>query len=238
MNMNSIITYYYEFVYRLLRWYWGKFTKNSRLNGIILMYHHISDVKLDELDSCQHTLNQFKNSIIKYQRLGYNFVSIEKALQLVANKSTEKFAVITFDDVPIDAYYLAVPLLESMQIPYAFFITTGFIGKDGFMTEEQLKSLDLSPLCTIGSHTISHDNLRTKKNIYKELFESKKYLQDLLGHNIDYLAYPYGRPSSVSYNVCRLAAKIGYVCAFGTIDTTINDISARKLFYLPRIVSK
>ena len=59
-----------------------------------------------------------------------------------------------------------------------------------------------------------------------------------LGHNIDYLAYPYGRPSSVSYNVCRLAAKIGYVCAFGTIDTTINDISARKLFYLPRIVSK
>ena len=34
------------------------------------------------------------------------------------------------------------------------------------------------------------------------------------------------------------AEKAGYKCAFGTIDATINDLSSKSLYYLPRIVRK
>ncbi|MBL3926344.1 hypothetical protein FH717_24020, partial [Bacteroides thetaiotaomicron] len=61
---------------------------------------------------------------------------------MIREKSEQKFAVVTFDDVPLDAYEKAVPVLLSMQIPFTFFITTGYIGTKGFMTKAQLKKLD------------------------------------------------------------------------------------------------
>lgn len=170
--------------------------------------------------------------------MGYEFVSMDTAINLIKNNSNKKFALITFDDVPINAYYNAVPILEQMKIPYTFFITTGYIGTTGFLNSEQLSLLDANDLCTIGAHTISHPNLRYSDNLYEELRESKQFLESLLGHSVNYLAYPYGRQSSVSHRVRRTAKKIGYECAFGTIESHINDISARSLYYLPRVVIK
>ena len=236
--VHRLITIYYEIRYRILKAWWSLCSRWSTIDGIVLMFHHISDKRVDELDSCQHTIEEFKNSIITLTNMGYEFVSIDTAINLIKNKSDKKFALITFDDVPINAYINAVPILEQMKIPYAFFITTGYIGTTGFLSSEQLKLLDNNSLCTIGAHTVSHTNLRFTGNIYRELYESKQFLETLLGHTINYLAYPYGRPSSVSYRVRRIAKKVGFTCAFGTIDSQINDISACCLYYLPRVVIK
>ena len=73
---------------------------------------------------------------------------------------------------------------------------------------------------------------------FEELKESKEILERLLGHPVDYLAYPFGRQSSISHKVMKQAEKAGYKCAFGTIDATINDLSSKSLYYLPRIVRK
>ena len=236
--MSRLLALYYEFRYRLRKWYWSRNAHDSRINGVVLMYHHISDVRMDELDTCQHTLEQFKKSLECYINQSYIFVNIDTALKMIREKSEQKFAVVTFDDVPLDAYEKAVPVLLSMQIPFTFFITTGYIGTEGFMTAAQLKKLDNQELCTIGAHTKSHPMLRKVSNSFEELKESKEILERLLGHPVDYLAYPFGRQSSISHKVMKQAEKAGYKCAFGTIAATINDLSSKSLYYLPRIVRK
>lgn len=236
--MNLLLTYYYEIRYRLLRWYWNIRSKNSIINGVVLMYHHVSDERVDTLDSCQHTIEQFKHSLDLYLKQGYTFVNVQTALKLIEQRSSQKFAVVTFDDVPLDAYENAVPILKQMQIPFTFFITTSFLGTQGFMTEEQLKILDKIELCTIGAHTINHPMLRRVSNSIEELKGSKAYLEGLLGHPVKYFAYPYGRPSSVSLRIRQQAKSVGFECAFSTIDAHINDISSTAKYNLPRIVKK
>ena len=237
--MKRLIAYYYEAYYRLLKWYWDKASKGSTINGVVLMFHHITNEHLDGvLESCQHSIAEFEHVIKDYLNQGYIYVSVQEALWMIKEKNKQKFAVVTFDDIPSDAYEYALPLLQRMQIPFTLFITTGFLNTNDYISEKQLKDIDKSLFCTIGAHTVTHPNLRSTRNSLEELKKSKEKLEKLLGHPIDYLAYPYGRPSSVSCKVMHQAKKVGFVCAFGTIQTYLNDISCKLDYYLPRIVKK
>lgn len=236
--MQVFYAYYYEFRYRFLKWLWNLFSWTSKGHCLVLMYHHVTDEPHNQTDCCMHTLQQFRSSIESLHNLGYEFVSIGTFLKLTESGDERKLAVITFDDVPCDAYENAVPYLLQKQLPFTFFITTGFIGKDGYLTEDQLKDLDKMSLCTIGAHTVSHCNLKTCLDPYGEIRDSKVYLEKLLGHSVDYFAYPYGRQNSVSYKIRKLVEKVGFRCAFGTIQAPVNDISFRSVYYLPRVVRK
>ena len=238
--MVRLKAYYNELCYRLLKWRWDKAINNSNVHGIVLMYHHVSNSYIPgELMSCQHSIKEFKSTILHLLKNGYKFLSIKDALDLVNEKCLEKFAVITFDDVPLDAYENAIPILKELQIPFTFFVTTSFLEKEGFVSKEQLVDLDRNcTLCTIGSHTITHPKLRRVSDSFEELIGSKRQLETMLGHSVDYLAYPYGRQSSVSNEVIQQAKEAGYKCAFSTIQSYISDVSIKNMYFLPRIVLK
>lgn len=236
--MNRISNYYYTLRYKLLKTYWDHCSRNSRVNGIALMYHHITDAHIHINDSCQHRIAEFRNTIVNLKSQGYSFVSIKDALNYIAHKSTTKFALVTFDDVPYNVYENAYPILKELNIPFALFITTSYLDDRNYLDREVLIVLDKDPLCTIGAHTITHPSLRHCKDSYSELLESKKVLENLLGHSIEYMAYPYGRQSSISHRIMKQAKRAGYKCAFGTIQSAISDKSSENLFYLPRIVIK
>ena len=230
------MSYYYEAIYRCKKLYWDFSHRYSMIDGAALMYHHISDHHLEELDSCQHTVKQFINSITTFQQRGYRFVSVDEAMELIRNKSSQKFAILTFDDVPLSAYELAVPILQKLNLPFVFFITTDYIGKEGYLSQDQILQLDSMSLCTIGAHTVTHPMLRLSKNALKELTDSKNILENILGHSVDYMAYPYGRPSSVSRKIMKYAKIGGYKCAFGTIQSMLTDCSTKNIYYFPRLV--
>lgn len=239
MQIRSLFeNYYWEFRYRYRKWKWDNAVHDSIINGVALMYHHVSDEYVDTNDSCKCTVSEFKNAILQTKAEGRSFVSVEKMLDIIKTKSREEFAVLTFDDVPSNFYTNAYPFLKEENIPFILFITTDFINKVGFLTKEQLLELDRDSLCTIGAHTISHPMLRNVANSMYELSESKNILEKLLGHSVDYMAYPFGRQSSVSGRVMSEAEKSGYKCAFGTIQSPISEKSSKNLFYLPRIVRK
>ena len=236
--MSVLLAYFYEFRYRLLKWVWNVCSINSRVHVLTLMYHHVSDEVHDSSDCCHHSLDHFRLSIKYLLDQGYIFIPVEKALEKSALRDGCKYAVITFDDVPYDAYENAVPFLVEKNLPFTMFITTGFIGQDGYMNVEQIKEVDSLDICTIGAHTVSHSNLRYSDDPLYEMEASKKYLEELLDHRIDIMAYPYGRQSSVSRKVIECAKRAGFKCAFGTVDAPISDLSIRSKFYLPRVVRK
>lgn len=207
------------------------------------MYHHVTDEFVNVPLTCRCPVKVFEHYLDDYVQRGYRFVSIEEALDIIEKgENTNPFCVVTFDDIPDDVYFYAYPILKRRNIPFTIFVTTKYVDwvkpetGETFITREHLLELDKDTLCTVGAHTISHPMLRNVSNANEEISESKEYLESLLGHSVNYLAYPYGKHSSVSRNTQKLAKEAGFRCAFGTIEAPITDSARFHLFYLPRIV--
>lgn len=102
---------------------------------------------------------------------------------------------------------------------------------------EQLKELANEPLCTIGSHTMSHCRLVMKDNdsLMHELHDSRRILSEKLGVEIEHLSYPYGWITDVSDEAIEVAKRVGYKTGLrsfgGPVRRKDND-----LFNVKRII--
>ncbi len=199
----------------------------------VLMYHDVSNDILT--DNCHHTIEEFRNTLERLEKQGTKFIPIDQLLP-TNNSCKLKRCVITFDDVPDSFYKNSYPILKEKNIPFTLFVSQRFIGEKGFLSEAQITELANDSLCTIGAHTLSHCMLRKASNSREELLQSKIQLEELLGKEVNYLAYPYGKHSSISLKVRRLAKECGYKAAFGTINAPITGFTSLFRYYLPRMV--
>ena len=188
----------------------------------ILMYHQIS-TKADKgfmLHSV--TPGTFRNHMRMLNLMGYNTINMDQFMDYRTGRITlpPKPVVITFDDGYQDCIDHAVPVLDKYGFTAVFYIPTGFVGKMSSWTLpstgveykvadwEVIKDLDLKGF-QIAAHSVTHPKLAeiTEKQCFLELIDSKKQLEETLGHEVLHMAYPYG-----SYNddVVSNAKKAGY----------------------------
>lgn len=231
---NKLRKYYYNLLYRIERYWWEYHTPNSKINGECIMYHHVTNENIDDIPPCICRVDVFENTIRKLIENNIAIVNPNEMLSIIRSKDTKKFALITFDDIPESVFTNAYPILKKYNIPFTIFVAIKYIGKIGFISIEQLKILSEEPLCTIGAHTLTHTPLR-KANYKKEIFESKKILESIIGKPVDIFAYPYGTRLTIPSKCIKEVSKI-YRCAFSTIQTNINDYTSKKIHFLPRIV--
>jgi len=109
------------------------FVKNRLLDkALVLIYHRVIDLQNDP----QQLSVSIKNFETQISHLKHNYhikslqemVSDLKQSQIVANS-----IAITFDDGYFDNKSYALPVLEDMQVPATFFISTNYVDKaDGF----------------------------------------------------------------------------------------------------------
>jgi len=89
---------------------------------------------------------------------------------------------------------------------------TFYVPKDGprELTPAQLRGLDTA--FEIGSHGVSHVELTTlpPDAVRSELRDSKTWLEETLGHEIQAFCYPFGR---FTHEIAALVASEGYACA-------------------------
>lgn len=235
--MRNKLGHYFDIVvYLIHKLYWDLIAHLGSVHGLVLMYHYITEQKVNTLPSCQHTPAVFEATLRRLKVEGYEFVSVKQMLEIIRNKEDRKFAVVTFDDIMDNVYENAYPILRKMQIPFTLFVASGLIDKKDYVTSAHLKEMDVDDLCTVGAHTVNHVSLRKSNNSQEELKDSKKQLEALLGHEIEYIAYPYGWHCDVSREVIKQTQEVGYKCAFGTIQSPISEVSSKSLFYLPRKV--
>lgn len=176
------------------------------LLGRILMLHRVVEQRSEgENRELEITPEFLRRTIETYHQQGYQFVSIDEAFDIISKGHTKHpFVCLTFDDGYQDNYDIAYPILKQMEVPFAIYVTTGFIDnripirwyrdeKLGINTES-LKTLDVDPLCTIGAHTISHPKLDTlsPEEQTKEIEQSLQELESLLGQPIRHFSYPHG----------------------------------------------
>lgn len=218
------------------------------LLGRILMLHrvvvHRSDGENRELEITPEFL---KRTIETYRKQGYRFVSIDEACEIInCGRTDHPFVCLTFDDGYQDNYDIAYPILKQEEVPFAIYVTTGFIDnrhpmwwytneKLGISTES-LKTLDSDPLCTIGAHTVSHPKLNTlsPKEQTKEIVQSRQELVSLLGHPIRHFSYPHG---AYNTDTLKIVNDNHFASALRAWGGTIRKGDA-SLLELPRIELK
>ena len=131
--------------------------------------------------------------------------------------------VITFDDGYPSMYTKMMPLVKEFNYPVTLFVYTDFIHiRPGVLLDwKSLIEMD-SELLSIQCHSISHadlealsekDSSAARKQLFDEIFLSKRMLEVALGKEIEFFAFPYGR-----YNIhlLDLCAQAGYRRVFST----------------------
>lgn len=141
---------------------------------------------------------------------------------------------LTFDDAFENLLLNVVPVITELEIPITIFIPTGCLGNcpswlngvhpdsnEKIMTHEQISILSNSPFVTFGSHTVTHPHLTEldKEEIGKELHDSKRVVEDILGGEIEQLAYPHGDHND---DIDRVAFDLEYQKVY-TLDPVVQN---------------
>lgn len=128
--------------------------------------------------------------------------------------------VLTFDDGFADLPGPTAEALAGRSMPATAYLTTGALARSGggsLLPPAPMMSLAQAPLLEqygmeVGGHTVTHAQLDTLRGaaLRSELVDSKKALEDVLGHEVAHLAYPHGYNSA---RVRRAARAAGYESA-------------------------
>lgn len=194
---------------------------NNYMGITVLMYHAISKTK----EANKYTLKEkdFQSHIKFLCANNYKSILVDEYYQSLLNPSLkipEKSVVITFDDGHESNYTIALPILKKHNFKATFFITTDWIGKSGYMTSKQLEKLKEEGM-SIQSHAKTHFFLDEMSidNIYEELEQSKKVIENILNEKVAFLSFPGGRYNG---NVIKCAKELGYHAFFSSLPFSIK----------------
>ena len=194
----------------------------------VLMYHRLGDAHNDwERKYCVGPA-RFSEHMHMLARAGWRAVNIDNFFSWLDGGAelAEKSFLLTFDDGFLGVHEHAAPVLTELGWPATVFLVTQLIGRRDTWCEASNPSRATYPLmdvphirelCGMGfsfqSHTRSHADLPTLDDgaLHDQLAGAREDLQIVLGENIDYLAYPYGRYDA---RVLHAAQSAGYRAAF------------------------
>jgi peptidoglycan/xylan/chitin deacetylase (PgdA/CDA1 family) len=221
----------------------------------ILMYHSISDDPESGVHGYYRVTTspaRFREQMQWLKEHGYKAVSLAEGLDRLKSKPAnsvksdrDRIVVLTFDDGYQDFLTHAWPVLAEFRMTATVYLPTAFIGNQPKIFKERMcltwpQVRELYGMgISFGSHTVSHAQLHELNwtDIQKELSDSRKCLEDQLGHHIHDFAYPYAYPSSDHVFCDRLDAALqncGYHYGVTTmIGTVVQGDNRMRLHRLP-----
>ncbi|MGE5042083.1 MAG: polysaccharide deacetylase family protein [Candidatus Levyibacteriota bacterium] len=194
--------------------------KGYCLNVPVIFYHHIqpmAEARAKGKERLTVDNGIFVSQMSYLYAKGYRSISASQlASALIAkSKLPAKSIVISFDDGYEDFYTYAYPILQKYHFVASLAIPTGLLGRNGYLSWDELKEMDRSGKIFIYSHTKSHTNL-TKVTVSKaqyEILAAKEQLQKFTGKNSNVFFYPYG---AVSFGVISVLDANGYQAGYST----------------------
>lgn len=186
----------------------------AKRKAVVLCYHAVTEAQRE----------RFRRQM---QHIAERSISVD-------NLASGKAGVcVTFDDAFSCLLTNALPVVDELGIPVVIFAVSGNLGRppswsmpNGHpeaelptMSEGEMRAVAKQPLCTFGSHTVSHRPLALipLDEAERELMGSRAMLQEVLATPVKDLALPHG---SYDTPVLAVAARV-YRHVF-TLDATTH----------------
>lgn len=153
--------------------------------SICLMYHDVGK----ESGFQQSTAFKYKLSPEEFEK---QISSIKDYLML--KKIPSSHITFTFDDGGVSFYTIIAPILEKYGFKGIFYISTSFIGTEGFLNRDQIKEL-YERGHIIGNHSHSHPPIMSslnRKELSQEWRFAQNILKEILGFFPEYASLPGG----------------------------------------------
>ena len=183
----------------------------------VLFYHDVHcGAQYTEMST---TLKKFQKHIAAIHLLNF---------EIVADISKKTGQVkIQFDD-GFKGVYDCIDFIKKHKIPIEIFIVTSWIGKEGYLSEKEMKELQASNLIRFSSHTHTHPNLGeiNENEIRDELSTSKQFLESITGEEVKSLCFPKG---SFSNPVIEIAEELGYKEQYSSLPGSSHDLFQGKV---------
>lgn len=159
----------------------------------IVMYHHVGYAQKPDKNTVSPEI--FESQIAFLKKNKYRVIPLGEVVMAIKEKRNlpKQSVVITFDDGYEDNYTNAFPILKQYGFPATIFVITDIIGTSGQLTIGQMKEM-LNTGIEMASHTQGHPYLpeQSSERQKKEIFESKRVLQESLGIPVRHISYPSG----------------------------------------------
>jgi len=196
------------------------------------MYHDlVRDKTRDEIkDSYTLAESDFRAHMERLSSNGYTPVLAEDYCRCLRDPCAflpDKCVLITFDDGHESNLTIAVPILREFGFKATFFITTGRTGTSGYMNPAQLRELKKAGM-SVQSHAKTHLFLSelSEADLARELIESKKALEEILGAEVPFLSFPGGRYNRAALEHARSA---GYKACFSSVPFHLKRLDGQFL---------
>lgn len=205
------------------------------------MYHHVCPADLvpqhsSALEGWQYCLSpdQFRRQLTQVRLRGWRFVSLSSYLTGLRDGTAQRqrLAAVTFDDGWRDNYEFAVPVLVELQVPATIFVVSGAmegVSSDRRMSVSQLRELADCEIA-VGAHSKTHPCLTSLNAVAlkNEVLGARYDLQDQIGIDVRFFAYPGGRFNQAVVDSVQSA---GYDAACSVVGFARNSFDTRFWLY-------
>ena len=196
----------------------------------VLMYHEVSEIPESKMEvrrmhpTYSLSVQQFEEQMEYLFKNNYKSISLSSLFN--KENSYEKGVVITFDDGFVGNYKYALPVLKKYNFTATIFIIVSQVSSEGYLNWQQLSELSRNGI-SIQSHTMTHQptGQLTDEELFYELSESKKIIEDKLGQAINFVSLPHG---SFHKNLVNIAREIGYS---GICSSTFEYVRPKEIQY-------
>ena len=186
--------------------------------GILsLMYHRFNEAKYP---STNIEMRVFKDQIKIIKDSNYKFYNPGNLEKNFYERKKDKKILITIDDAFTSFYEFAWPYLKTEKIPFILFVSTESVGKNGYMTWEQIKEVEKDQNAYIGNHSHSHEYLVnfTKDDFIKDISIANNIFIKNFGQNSIFFSYPFGEYSNFMKEYISKNFKFAFGQHSGVID--------------------
>jgi len=200
----------------------------------ILMYHSVSPDALSD-NRLAISIETFERQMHFLKNNHYNVLPLDSVANLIKEKKKipPKTVVITFDDGYKDNYTYALPVLKKYSLPAIIFVIINEVGRSDRLSWDEIKTMQDSGIINFGSHALGPEpliNIQSEEQLRKEIFDSKKILEEKLGRRITVFSYPGGMFNN---KIRQLVIGAGY--KFAVVTNPGKKIANDDLLALKRL---
>ena len=206
--------------------------KNSKLyskdEGVLsIMYHRFNESKYP---STNIQMDVFKKHIEFVNKSEFDFYNPKEFEKNFNNPKKNKKILLTVDDAFLSFYTEAWPFLKKNKIPFILFVSTEPVGKNGYMTWDQIKEIENANFGFIGHHSHTHKYLidKSSKEFVLDIEKANKIFLKELGYVPTLFSYPFGEYSKFMKDYISKNFNFAFGQHSGVIDLN------KEKFELPR----